>query len=87
MTQKTLISKRISIGYQRNKSTIITQSLCEPNLVKNKYLREIRENSQKIKKNTAKFIKDNYLLRKKEVEINKLTREHLMLNNPSKYNN
>ena len=79
-----MISKRINTNYQRNKSTVITQSLYEPLLSKNKYLRDISENSQNIKKNTAKFVKDNYLLRKKEAEINKMSRELIMFKNPSK---
>ncbi len=55
----------------------------EPYVEKKNFLRSLNENVGNIKKNTRQSITDNFKLNKKQGDIDKLSNELILYNNPS----
>ena len=57
----------------------------DPHILKNKYLINLNDGIGIIKRNTRKNIFENNMLAKKQVQIEKMSNELLLYNNPSIY--
>ncbi len=55
----------------------------EPYVEKKNFLRSLNENVGNIKKNTRQSITDNFKLNKKQGDIDRLSNELILYNNPS----
>ena len=55
----------------------------EPYVEKKNFLRSLNENVGSIKKNTRLSIADNFKLNKKQSDIDRLSNELILYNNPS----
>ncbi len=55
----------------------------EPYVEKKNFLRSLNENVGNIKKNTKQSITDNFKLNKKQGDIDRLSNELILYNNPS----
>ena len=58
----------------------------DPYIEKHKYLSSLNEGIVQIKRNTRMNFVENHMLAKKKDQINKISNELLLYNNPSNYN-
>jgi len=67
---------------KNSKLNSFLEKMYEPYFEKKKFIRSLNENISNIKKNTKSSIVDNFHLSKKQGEINKLSEEQILYNNP-----
>ena len=77
------IIKKIEPKLKYNKLSKIFSKLSEPVAEKKSYMRVINENVSNIIKDTRKNARENFILGKKQIEIEKITNELVLYNNPS----
>ena len=68
---------------KNNKLSKILTKLSEPPAEKKSYMRVLNENVSNIIKDTRMNAKGNFILNKKQIEIEKITNELILYNNPS----
>ena len=81
-----VIIKKQAIEPKNPKLSNAMEKIVDPYPQKKKYLRKIKDNLISIKKDTKSNKKENFLLTKTQIEIEKISKELILYNNPSKKN-